>query len=78
MRWLWIILGVIALLWLIGRIRVGAHIALLANSPTVRVKIGPFGIQVYPAKKSDKPPKEKKSNQKKAAKKAAKAAQKQK
>ena len=72
MRWLWIILGVIALFWLIGQIRLGAHIALQANSPTIRVKIGPFGIQVYPTKKSDKPPKEKKSNQKKAAKKAAK------
>ena len=69
MRWLWIILGVIAVFWLIGRIRVGAHIALQANSPTVRVKIGPFGIQVFPAKNSDKPPKEKRP---KKAKKAAK------
>lgn len=68
LRWLWIILGVIAVFWLIGRIRVGAHIALQANSPTVRVKIGPFGIRVFPAKKTDKPPKEKKTKKKKAAK----------
>ena len=71
LRWIWIILGVVAVFWLIGRIRVGAHIALQANSPTVRVKIGPFGIQVFPAKKSDKPPKEKKPSKKKPAKKAA-------
>lgn len=66
LRWLWIILGVIAVFWLIGWIRVGAHIALQANSPTIKVKIGPLGIQVYPAKESDKPPKEKKNKKKKA------------
>ena len=68
MRWLWIILGILAVFWLIGRIRVGAHVTLQANSPTVRVKIGPFGIQVFPAKpKKDKPPKEKKPKKKKKA-----------
>ena len=74
LRWLWIILGVIAVFWLLGRIRVGAHIMLQANSPTIRVKIGPFGFQVFPAKKTEQPPKEKKSKQKKAAKKQNKSA----
>ena len=61
MRWLWIILGIIAVFWLIGRIRLGVHVALQANSPTVTAKIGPFGVQLFPAKKKkDKPPKEKK------------------
>lgn len=68
MRWLWIILGIVAVFWLIGRIRVGAHVTLQDNSPTVRVKIGPFGIQVYPAKKKkDETPKEKKPKKKKKA-----------
>lgn len=61
MRWLWIILGIIAVFWLIGRIRLGVHVALQANSPTVTAKIGPFGVQLFPAKKKkDKSPKEKK------------------
>lgn len=61
MRWLWIILGIIAVFWLIGRIRLGVRVALQANSPTVTAKIGPFGVQLFPAKKKkDKSPKEKK------------------
>ena len=68
MRGLWIILGIAAVFWLIGRICVGAHVTLQANSPTVRVKIGPIGIQVYPPKKKDGQLKEKKPKKKKVAK----------
>ena len=68
MRWRWIILGIAAVFWLIGRICVGAHVTLQANSPTVRVKIGPIGIQVYPPKKKDGQLKEKKPKKKKVAK----------
>ena len=60
MRWFWIILGIVALFWLFGRLRLGVHVALKANSPIVKATVGPFDIQLIPAKpKKEKPPEKK-------------------
>lgn len=69
MRGLYIALGVLLGLWLISLIRVGGIVEYSAEGVLVRLRLGPFRMELFPGKpageKKPKPPKEKKEKKKK-------------
>ena len=54
MTWLAVAAGVILLLWLLGRIRLGADAEYSDQGLAARLRIGKIYIQLYPAKKKKK------------------------
>ena len=60
MRFLWIVLGILIVLWLLSRLRLGAYAA-FGEKLKIDVLIGPARVQVFPAEsKKEKSPKRKK------------------
>ena len=52
----WLIaLGVLVVLWLLGRIRLGIQVEYNQGATTVRLRIGPFPITLYPQKEVETP-----------------------
>ena len=52
----WLIaLGVLVVLWLLGRIRLGIRVEYNQGATAVRLRIGPFPITLYPQKEAETP-----------------------
>jgi len=59
---LYILLGLVAVLFLLSLLRIGAWVEYSQQGITARVRVGPVRVQVFPPKKkAPKPPKEKKT-----------------
>lgn len=54
MTWLYILVGVLAALWLLGQIRLGVGAEYRAQGPRVWLRAGPVQVDVYPLKKKEK------------------------
>lgn len=65
---LWIVLGILAVFWLIGRVPLGVTAVYDGEGPRVDAVAGPFRIRLYPRPKKD-PAKQKKQKKQKAQKK---------
>ena len=67
---LWIVLGILAVFWLIGRVPLGVTAVYDENGPRVDATAGPFRIRLYPRppkdpakSKKQKPPKQDKTKE---------------